>query len=127
MPRAGRQKARKCRFCLGKPSSIAPVMCRHIFCAAKVKELVSTTESANQFEQQRSKHQMQKPKLITGLFKSRIAAESALDAILKRGYSRDDISVLMSDATRNKEFAVETRSHAAGGAGIGGAVGGAVG
>jgi hypothetical protein len=70
---------------------------------------------------------MAKAKLITGLFKSRVAAESALDAILKRGYSRDDISVLMSDATRSKEFAVETRSHAAGGAGIGGAVGGAVG
>jgi hypothetical protein len=33
----------------------------------------------------------------------------------------------MSDATKNKEFAVETRSHAADGAGIGGAVGGAVG
>jgi hypothetical protein len=70
---------------------------------------------------------MTKPKLVTGLFKSRVAAEAALDAILKRGYSRDDISVLMSDATKNKEFAVETRTHAADGAGIGGAVGGAVG
>jgi hypothetical protein len=70
---------------------------------------------------------MAKAKLITGLFKTRVAAESAVDAILKRGYSRDDISVLMSDATKNKEFAVETRSHAADGAGIGGAVGGAVG
>jgi hypothetical protein len=70
---------------------------------------------------------MAKAKLITGLFKTRVAAESAVDAILKRGYSRDDISVLMSDATKSKEFAVETRSHAADGAGIGGAVGGAVG
>jgi hypothetical protein len=33
----------------------------------------------------------------------------------------------MSDATRSKEFALQTRSHAADGAGIGGAVGGAVG
>lgn len=66
-------------------------------------------------------------KLVTGLFKSRTAAESAVDAIIKRGYTRDDISVLMSDATRSKEFAVETRSHAADGAGIGGAIGGAVG
>jgi hypothetical protein len=70
---------------------------------------------------------MAKAKLITGLFKTRVAAESAVDAILKRGYSRDDISVLMSDATKSKEFAVETRSHAADGAGIGGALGGAVG
>jgi hypothetical protein len=68
-----------------------------------------------------------KSKLVTGLFKSRTAAESAVDAILKRGYTHDDISVLMSDATKSKEFGVETRSHAAGGAGIGGAVGGAVG
>jgi hypothetical protein len=66
-------------------------------------------------------------KLVTGLFKSRVAAEAAVDAIIKRGYTRDDISVLMSDATRNKEFAVETRTHAADGAGIGGAIGGAVG
>ncbi len=66
-------------------------------------------------------------KLVTGLFKSRVAAEAAVDALLKRGYTRDDISVLMSDATKNKEFAIETGSRAADGAGIGGAVGGAVG
>src|SRR5881275_2413187 len=66
-------------------------------------------------------------KLVTGLFKTRAAAEAAVDAIIKRGYTRDDISVLMSDATKNKEFAVETRSHAADGLGIGGAIGGTVG
>jgi hypothetical protein len=70
---------------------------------------------------------MSKAKLITGLFTNRIAAESAVDAIIKRGYTRDDISVLMSDATQSKEFALQTRSHAAEGAGIGGALGGAVG
>ena len=70
---------------------------------------------------------MAKAKLVTGLFKSRVAAEAAVDAILKQGYTRDDISVLMSDATRNKEFGIQTRSHAADGLGIGGAVGGAVG
>ena len=64
---------------------------------------------------------------VTGLFKTRAAAEAAVDAIIKRGYTRDDISVLMSDATKNKEFAVETRSHAADGLGIGGAIGGTVG
>jgi hypothetical protein len=65
--------------------------------------------------------------LVTGLFKTRVAAEASVDAIIKRGYTRDDISVLMSDATKNKEFAIETGTHAAGGAGIGGAVGGTVG
>ena len=70
---------------------------------------------------------MAKPTLVTGLFKNRIAAEAAVDAILKLGYTRDEISVLMSDATRSKEFALQARTHAADGAGIGGAVGGAVG
>jgi hypothetical protein len=70
---------------------------------------------------------MAKARLVTGLFKNKVAAEAAVDALLKRGYSRDEISVLMSDATRSKEFALQTRSHAADGAGIGGAVGGAVG
>src|SRR5258705_10595479 len=70
---------------------------------------------------------MSKSKLITGLFSNRVAAEAAVDAIIKRGYTREDISVLMSDATRSKEFALQTRTHAADGAGIGGALGGAVG
>jgi hypothetical protein len=70
---------------------------------------------------------MANPKLVTGLFKNRVAAEAAVDAILKRGYTRDDISVMMSDATHNKEFALQARTHAADGAGIGGALGGVVG
>src|SRR5256714_11679936 len=64
---------------------------------------------------------------ITGLFKTRAAAEAAVDAVIKRGYTRDDVSVMMSDATQNKEFAVQTRSHAADGLGLGGAIGGTVG
>ena len=70
---------------------------------------------------------MSKVKLVTGLFKTRVAAEAAVDAILRRGYTRDDISVLMSDARKTKEFALQTRTHAADGAGIGGAIGGTVG
>lgn len=67
------------------------------------------------------------PKLVTGLFKSRVAAEAAVDAIIKIGYSREQISVLMSDATQTKEFGLETGTKTAEGASIGGAVGGAVG
>ena len=66
---------------------------------------------------------MAKARLVTALFTSKVAAESAVDALLKRGFSRDDISVLMSDATRTKEFAIQTRSHAADGLGIGAAAG----
>jgi hypothetical protein len=54
-----------------------------------------------------------KAKLVTGLFKSKVAAEAAVDAILKHGFSRDDISVLMSDDTRSKHFALQSRTHAA--------------
>jgi hypothetical protein len=69
-----------------------------------------------------------KAKLVTGLFKSKVSAEAAVDAIMKRGFTRDDISVLMSDSTRSKEFALQTRTHAADGLGIGAATtGGAVG
>jgi hypothetical protein len=64
---------------------------------------------------------------VSGLFKTRAAAEAAVDAVIKRGYTRDDISVLMSDSTKNKEFAVQTKSHAVDGAGVGGAIGGTVG
>ncbi|MFL6229627.1 MAG: general stress protein, partial [Pyrinomonadaceae bacterium] len=66
-------------------------------------------------------------KLVTGLFKTRAAAEAAVDALLKRGYTREEVSVLMSDATRTKEFAIESGTRAADGAGIGGAVGGTIG
>ncbi|PYS91036.1 MAG: hypothetical protein DMF64_13370 [Acidobacteria bacterium] len=66
-------------------------------------------------------------KLVTGLFKTRAAAEAAVDAIIKRGYTRDDISVLMSDATKSKEFAIESGTRAAQGAVVGGTVGGVAG
>jgi len=68
-----------------------------------------------------------KATLVTALFKSKVSAEAAVDALLKHGFTRDDISVLMSDATRSKEFAIQTRSHAADGLGIGSAVGGTIG
>ena len=43
-----------------------------------------------------------KTTLVTGLFKTRTAAEAAVDALMKRGYTRDEISVLMSDSTKSK-------------------------
>lgn len=65
--------------------------------------------------------------LVTGLFKNKLSAEAAVDALQRRGYSNKEITVLMSEATRTKHFALETKTQAASGAGIGGAVGGAVG
>jgi hypothetical protein len=65
--------------------------------------------------------------LVTGLFKNRVTAEAAVREVSKWGYTRDDVSVLMSDTTKSREFGIEAGSKAAGGAGVGGAVGGAVG
>jgi hypothetical protein len=64
---------------------------------------------------------------VTGLFKTRAAAEAAVDAIIKRGYTRDDISVLMSDSTRNKEFAAQTLVPRPRRLGVGGAIGATIG
>lgn len=65
--------------------------------------------------------------LITGLFRKRIAAEAAVEVILKRGIRRENIGVLLSDATKNKELAIEPRTRAGAGAGIGSAIGAAIG
>lgn len=66
-------------------------------------------------------------KIVTGIFKTRGEAAVAVDRLMSAGYKSDDISVLMSDQTKTKEFAMETGTQATKGAGIGGAVGGTVG
>ena len=62
--------------------------------------------------------------LVTGLFTSRAGANGAVEHLVENGFSRDDISVLMSDATKGREFAVTTDSKAPEGAATGAAVGG---
>ena len=75
-------------------------------------------------------------KWVTGLFASRTASERAVAAALRAGYKPEDVSILMTDATRRAHFATgpttvpstPDKSHkVAEGAGVGGAVGGAVG
>lgn len=65
--------------------------------------------------------------LVTALFNNKTQAEAAVDSLIKRGYTRDDISVIMSDSTHNKHFAIEAGNKAAAGTGVGSAVGGVVG
>ncbi|WP_028102650.1 hypothetical protein [Pseudoduganella violaceinigra] len=69
--------------------------------------------------------------IVTGLFRNRGSAERAWQHASSRGYSRDDINVVMSDDTRQRHFngAAETElaSKAGEGAGIGASVGGALG
>jgi heat induced stress protein YflT len=66
-------------------------------------------------------------KLVTGLFKTRSDAERAVDSLVENGYPREDISLLMSDATRGREFALQMATKAPEGAATGATVGGALG
>ena len=71
-------------------------------------------------------------RMLTALFRNRDTAESAYSSLNSRGYTRDDISLLMSDETRQKYFPTEEPqtemgSRALEGLGIGSAVGGTVG
>lgn len=70
--------------------------------------------------------------MLTGLFPDRDSAERAYAKLSDRGYSRDDINVVMSEDTKQKHFAkgtaqTELGNKAAEGAGVGGAVGGTLG
>jgi len=72
--------------------------------------------------------------MVTGLFRDRDSAERAYQSISDRGYSNEDVNVVMSDDTRKRHFSgtsdgreTELGNKAAEGAGIGGAIGGSLG
>lgn len=67
---------------------------------------------------------------VTGSFADRESAESAYNTLTSRGYSKDDVNVMMSDDTRNRYFKnedTELGSKALEGAGVGSAIGGTTG
>ena len=69
---------------------------------------------------------------VTGLFRDRESAESAYNSLSSRGYSKDDLNLVMSDDTRKKYFsddddAGDLDTKAWEGAGKGATIGGAVG
>lgn len=71
-------------------------------------------------------------KMLTGMFRDRESAEKAYNSVTSRGYTKDDVNLLMSDKTRNEHFVdseVETElgSKALEGAGAGSAIGGTLG
>jgi hypothetical protein len=72
-------------------------------------------------------------RLVTGLFPNRDSAEAAYATTHGRGYSKDDVNLVMSDETRKTHFSgtsgqeTELGNKAAEGAGVGGAIGGTVG
>ena len=72
--------------------------------------------------------------LVTGLFPDRESAEAAYNAAHSRGYSKNDVNLVMSDATRERHFAGTTAGKetelgikAAEGAGIAAGIGGTIG
>jgi hypothetical protein len=70
--------------------------------------------------------------LVTGMFRDRASAEHAYNAVTARGYTRDDVSVMMTDETRKRHFVdsdeeTELGNKALEGAGVGSAIGGTVG
>jgi uncharacterized protein YjbJ (UPF0337 family) len=67
---------------------------------------------------------------VTGLFRDRESAENAYRSLHSRGYSRDDVNLLMSEETRKTHFKdedTELGSKALEGAGAGAAIGGTTG
>ena len=70
-------------------------------------------------------------RMVTGLFRDRESAERAYGSVTTRGYSNDDVNLLMSDETRDKHFVdgkeTELGNKALEGAGTGAAIGGTVG
>jgi len=70
--------------------------------------------------------------MLTGMFHDRESTEHAYEALQERGYTKDEINLIMSDETRKKYFSgdhddTEIGTKAAEGAGKGSAIGGAVG
>lgn len=69
---------------------------------------------------------------MTGLFPDRASAEMGYNSLSDRGYTKDDVNLVMSEDTKKRHFTsgsteTELGSKAAEGAGVGGAIGGTVG
>ena len=70
-------------------------------------------------------------RVLTGMFRDRDSAEKAYNSAINRGYSKDDVNLLMSDKTRDTYFPAgddsALGSKALEGAGTGSAIGGTLG
>ena len=69
---------------------------------------------------------------VSGMFSDRNSAEKAYDTLHQRGYTKDDVNVMMSDDTRKTHFGEHTADSELGdkameGAGVGSAIGGTAG
>jgi hypothetical protein len=83
-------------------------------------------------ENQRNDNMTTERGMLTGMFRDRESTENAYNTLQERGYTKDDISLVMSDETRKKHFSgddqeTEIGTKAAEGAGKGSAIGSTVG
>ena len=75
----------------------------------------------------------EEPGILTGMFRDRESTESAYQSLRDRGYSEDEINVMMSDETRkthwgdNADGDSELGNKALEGTGVGSAIGGTLG
>jgi len=73
---------------------------------------------------------MAKTSTVTAVFRNRFDASAAYDYVMGKGYTRDEVNVMMSNSTREAfqhEGKQNVGSHATEGAAVGGAIGTAVG
>ncbi len=89
---------------------------------------METTEYGSQtIDKKKSNKQM-----VTGMFTDLESAESAYKALRDKGYTTDEINLIMSDETRKKHFSTDLKNtemgtKAAEGLGAGSAIGGGIG
>ena len=79
-----------------------------------------------------NKNDITNRRMVTGMFPDKDAAERAYSTIHERGYTKDDVNVVMSEDTRKKYYSHDVEetvigTKAAEGAGKGSAIGGTIG
>ena len=92
------------------------------------------TEREGEMQSAIGSERREQNRMLTGLFRDRESAERAYNSALSRGYTKDDVNVMMSDQTRDSWFSdddtvgdTELGSKAMEGAGAGSAIGGTLG
>jgi hypothetical protein len=95
--------------------------------------VVDRKDNAKEKAMTKAKSSGGKHKMVTGLFKDSESVERAYHSVLKRGYKKGDINVVMSDDTRRQSFSEghqldpELRHKIAEGGELGGPAGGTIG
>lgn len=91
------------------------------------------SEAGSQSEFENHNHRDSEKSVMTGMFRNRESTENAYNDLQKRGYSKDEINLVMSDKTRKNDYnedgveETEIGTKAAEHAGKGSAIGGSVG